>query len=174
MKNIENSKTWNLVISVIDKVIAQNISTKENKDIIIAIGGCMMQEEHITEKIKTHPNIEVVQGEVKEPSTDVPLIVATGPLAQAVVMLATAPKSNSAYLAYDAAAADVRSGKGMKMPDYLRDSMQPAADKNKAYVYPHPYPKHYYIQQYLPDDHLNAHYYTPSEQGHEAKLKPRK
>ena len=81
------------------------------------------------------------------------------PLAQAVVLLATAPKSNSAYLAYDAAAEDVRSGKGMKMPDYLRDSMQPAADHNKAYVYPHPYPKHYVIQQYLPDDLADRIYY---------------
>jgi len=81
------------------------------------------------------------------------------PLAQAVVLLATAPKSNSAYLAYDAAAEDVRSGKGMKMPDYLRDSMQPAADGNKAYVYPHPYPRHYVIQQYLPDDIADRKYY---------------
>ncbi len=81
------------------------------------------------------------------------------PLAQAVVLLATAPKSNSAYLAYDAAAEDVRNGKGMKMPDYLRDSMQPAADGNKAYVYPHPYPRHYVIQQYLPDDIADRNYY---------------
>ena len=81
------------------------------------------------------------------------------PLAQAVVMLATAPKSNSAYLAYDVAAEDVRSGKGLKMPDYLRDSMQPSAERNKAYVYPHPYPGHYVIQQYLPDDIADRKYY---------------
>lgn len=82
------------------------------------------------------------------------------PLAQAVVMLCTAPKSNSAYLAYDAAAQDVRAGKGLHMPDYLRDSMQPAADKNRAYIYPHPYPKHYVLQQYLPDDLAGKTYYT--------------
>lgn len=82
------------------------------------------------------------------------------PLAHAVVLLATAPKSNSAYLAYDAAAQDVRAGHGMCMPDYLRDSMQPAADKNRAYVYPHPYPKHYVLQQYLPDDIADRHYYA--------------
>lgn len=81
------------------------------------------------------------------------------PLAQAVIMLATAPKSNSAYLAYDAAAEDVRAGRGMKMPDYLRDSMQPSAEKNKNYVYPHPHPKHYYPQQYLPDDIKDRKYY---------------
>lgn len=81
------------------------------------------------------------------------------PLAHAVVLLATAPKSNSAYLAYDAAAQDVRGGKGMAMPNYLRDSMQPAADKNRAYVYPHPYPKHYVLQQYLPDDVADRRYY---------------
>ena len=81
------------------------------------------------------------------------------PLAQAVVMLCTAPKSNSAYLAYDLAAQDVRAGKGLHMPDYLRDSMQPAADKNRAYIYPHPYPKHYVLQQYLPDDLAGKVYY---------------
>ena len=81
------------------------------------------------------------------------------PLAQAVVMLCTAPKSNSAYLAYDLAARDVREGKGLHMPDYLRDSMQPAADKNRAYIYPHPYPKHYVLQQYLPDDLAGKTYY---------------
>lgn len=74
-------------------------------------------------------------------------------------MLCTAPKSNSAYLAYDLAAQDVRAGKGLHMPDYLRDSMQPAADKNRAYIYPHPYPKHYVLQQYLPDDLAGKVYY---------------
>ena len=80
-------------------------------------------------------------------------------LAQAVVYLATLPKSNSAHDAYFAALEDVKSGKGQHMPDYIRDSMQPSANKNAAYVYPHPYPNHYYPQQYLPDDIKDHVYY---------------
>lgn len=106
-----------------------------------------------------YPMAAVIVNSLIDSAKQLGLPEARIPLAEAVVLLATAPKSNSAYLAYDAAAADVRSGKGMKMPDYLRDSMQPAADKNKAYVYPHPYPKHYYIQQYLPDDIADRKYY---------------
>ncbi len=80
-------------------------------------------------------------------------------LAEAVIYLATLPKSNSAHDAYALAAEDVRSGKGQHMPDYIRDSMQPSANKNKDYVYPHPYPNHYYPQQYLPDDIKDRIYY---------------
>lgn len=80
-------------------------------------------------------------------------------LAEAVIYLATLPKSNSAHDAYALAAEDVRSGKGLHMPDYIRDSMQPSANKNKDYVYPHPYPNHYYPQQYLPDDIKDRVYY---------------
>ena len=81
------------------------------------------------------------------------------PLAQAVVFLATLPKSNSAYEAYALASKDVQNGLGLHMPDYIRDSMQPSANKNAGYVYPHPYPNHYYAQQYLPDDIKNRVYY---------------
>lgn len=81
------------------------------------------------------------------------------PLAEAVLFLATLPKSNSAYEAYASAAEDVRTGKGMHIPDYIRDSYQPSAKHNKDYVYPHPYPNHYYAQQYLPDDIKDRKYY---------------
>ena len=81
------------------------------------------------------------------------------PLAQAVIFLATLPKSNSAYNAYAAAASDIRSGRGMNIPDYIRDSYQPSAKHNKDYVYPHDYPDHYYAQQYLPDDVKDKKYY---------------
>ena len=80
-------------------------------------------------------------------------------LAEAVVYLATLPKSNSAHDAYFAAAEDVRRGLGQRMPDYIRDSTQPSADKNRGYVYPHTYPNHYYKQQYLPDDIKDRVYY---------------
>ncbi len=80
-------------------------------------------------------------------------------LAQAVVYLATLPKSNSSHDAYFAALEDVKNGRGMNMPDYIRDSMQPSANKNAGYIYPHPYPNHYYPQQYLPDDIKDRIYY---------------
>lgn len=81
------------------------------------------------------------------------------PLAEAVVFLATLPKSNSAYNAYAAAAADIHAARGMNMPDYIRDSNQPSADKNRAYVYPHDCPNHWTAQTYLPEDIKNRVYY---------------
>ena len=68
-------------------------------------------------------------------------------------MLATAPKSNSAYLAYDAAAADIRAGRGSELPAHLRSPLF------KGYKYPHDYPNHWVEQQYLPDDLKNRRYY---------------
>lgn len=76
------------------------------------------------------------------------------PLVDAAVLLATAPKSNSAYLAYAAAAADIEKGKGQVIPPYMRPSNQ-----YDGYKYPHDYENHYVKQQYLPDDLKNAHYY---------------
>jgi len=76
------------------------------------------------------------------------------PLAEAAVLLATAPKSNSSYLAYAAAAEDIAAGKGQVMPPYLRPSNQ-----FEGYKYPHDFENHYVKQQYLPDDLKNAHYY---------------
>ena len=81
------------------------------------------------------------------------------PLAEAAIYLATLPKSNSAYTAYGEAAEDVKNGRGVRVPDYLRDSMQPSAEHNKDYVYPHDYPSHYYPQRYLPEDVAHKHYY---------------
>ena len=118
-----------------------------------------------------YPMASVIVNSLIDSAKQLGLPEARIPLAQAVVMLATAPKSNSAYLAYDAAAEDVRAGKGMKMPDYLRDSMQPSAQGNKDYVYPHPYPKHYVIQQYLPDDIADRKYYEFGDNKNELAAK---
>ncbi len=80
------------------------------------------------------------------------------PLSNAVIMLATAPKSNSAYLAYDAALEDYKAGLGLSLPKYLRPS-----DRYDGYKYPHDYPNHYVKQQYLPDDIAGNHYYEYGE-----------
>jgi putative ATPase len=80
------------------------------------------------------------------------------PLAEAAIFLATCPKSNSAYLAYDGALADIQKGKGLSIPPHLR----PVNDF-AGYLYPHDYPGHYVVQQYLPDDLKGKRYYRFGE-----------
>ena len=84
------------------------------------------------------------------------------PLSAAALMLATAPKSNSAESAIDAAWADVEAGKGRNVPAHLQSPLF------KGYKYPHDYPSHYVKQQYLPDDIKNAQYYRYGANKNEA------
>ncbi len=83
------------------------------------------------------------------------------PLAEACLLLATAPKSNSAYMAIDRAAADVRAGHVGPFPRELQNVHADGAgfEREQGYKYPHDYPGHWVRQQYLPDDLKNAHYY---------------
>ena len=76
------------------------------------------------------------------------------PLANAAILLATAPKSNSAYMALHAAKEDIEAGRGKDIPTHLCSPMF------KGYKYPHDYENHYVKQQYLPDDIKNKQYYT--------------
>ena len=76
------------------------------------------------------------------------------PLANAALLLATAPKSNSAYLAVAAARADVEQGLGKTVPQHLQSPLF------KGYRYPHDYTYHYVKQQYLPDDLKGKKYYV--------------
>lgn len=88
------------------------------------------------------------------------------PLGDAVVLLATSPKSNSAYLAMDAALADVRNGAVGDFPRHLRNVHCDGADaeiRGQHYLYPHDYPDHYVKQQYLPDDLKDRVYYVYGE-----------
>ncbi len=88
------------------------------------------------------------------------------PLADAVVLVATSPKSNSAYLAYGAAEADVQSGNFGAIPRRLQNKHFDGEDnpnKGQFYIYPHDYPNHWVKQQYLPDAIKDAVYYTPGE-----------
>ena len=75
------------------------------------------------------------------------------PLANAAIMLATAPKSNTAYSAMNSALADIFAGKGQNVPKHLR------SPRFEGYKYPHDYPNDWVKQQYLPDDLINANYY---------------
>ena len=83
------------------------------------------------------------------------------PLAQAVVLLATAPKSNSVYEGIAAARADVRAGKAGDIPRELQNVHADSAgmEREQGYKYPHNYGHHWVRQQYLPDAIKNAHYY---------------
>lgn len=90
------------------------------------------------------------------------------PLAQAVVDLCLSPKSNSSYLAIDAALADIRKGRIGQIPDHLRDShYQGAKELNRGvgYQYPHDHALAWLPQQYLPDGLTNRKYYQPKETG---------
>ena len=87
------------------------------------------------------------------------------PLANAVVMLATSPKSNASHDAYFAAKADVEAGLGKEIPEHLRSPLY------KGYKYPHSFENHYVKQQYLPDDIKNKKYYSYGDNKNERAAK---
>lgn len=98
------------------------------------------------------------------------------PLAEAVVYLATAPKSNAAYMALDAAIADVRAGKIGRVPKPLRDAHYPGAKRlghGKGYRYSHDSEFGVVTQQYLPDVLKGTEYYTPTNNGNEREVSAR-
>lgn len=97
-------------------------------------------------------------------------------LAEAVVHLATAPKSNAAYLGIDAALADVRAGKVGTVPAHLRDAHYAGAKElghGKGYKYAHDAPHAVARQQYLPDVLQGTRYYTPTDRGFERSVTER-
>lgn len=95
-------------------------------------------------------------------------------LAQAALLLASAPKSNSAIKAVDKALADVRTRARGNVPAHLRDSHYSGAAKlghGLDYRYPHDYPNHYVKQQYLPDNLAGTVYYEPGDNKNERALR---
>jgi putative ATPase len=94
-------------------------------------------------------------------------------LAQAVVHLATAPKSNASYNGINSATADVRAGRSGTVPAHLRDAHYPGAKAlghGKGYVYSHDAPHGVAEQQYLPDPLVGREYYTPTDRGAERDI----
>ena len=83
------------------------------------------------------------------------------PLAEAALLLATAPKSNSVVVGIDRATTDVRAGKAGPIPRELQNVHADGTgfEREQGYKYPHDYPGHWVEQQYLPDNLKNAHYY---------------
>jgi putative ATPase len=97
-------------------------------------------------------------------------------LAQAVVHLATAPKSNSVTTALGAAMTDVRAGKGGPVPKHLRDAHYTGSrglGHGRGYRYPHDDPRGVVKQQYVPDDLVGVDYYQPSGHGAERAVEER-
>ena len=87
------------------------------------------------------------------------------PLGDAAVLMATAPKSNSAYLALYAAMADVRAGRTGDYPRHLQNvhADSTGLEREQGYLYPHNFPHHYVKQQYLPDQLAGVRYYEYGE-----------
>lgn len=100
-----------------------------------------------------YPMAAVITRACCESAMDLGMPEARIPLANAAMLLATAPKSNSAYMAVNDAMADVEQGKGREVPLHLQSPLF------RGYQYPHEYPNHYVEQQYLPDDLRSKQYY---------------
>ncbi|MBE6068336.1 MAG: replication-associated recombination protein A [Clostridium lundense] len=95
------------------------------------------------------------------------------PLAEAVLLLATSPKSNSAVMAIDKALSDIKSRDVGDIPEHLKDAHYSGAEalgRGKEYKYPHNYKNHYVKQQYLPNNIKEAVYYTPGTNKMEEKI----
>lgn len=96
------------------------------------------------------------------------------PLADAVILVALAPKSNSGEAAIDAAMADIHKGKTGSIPRTLQNKHYDSAEvqnKGQFYQYPHDFPNHWVDQQYLPDTLLGARYYSFGENKNEQSFK---
>ena len=95
-------------------------------------------------------------------------------LAQAVTYVASAPKSNAAYMAVDKALSVVRESRTAPVPTYLCDAHYKGAAKlgrGLGYKYTHDYPNHYVEQQYLPDAYKDMKFYEPTENGYEQTIR---
>ena len=104
-----------------------------------------------------YPQAAAVVRACCESAVELGLPEAQIPLIHAAILLATAPKSNTAYAALAAAMADVEQGKGATVPLHLRSPLF------KGYIYPHDYTCDYVPQQYLPDDLKDRQYYKPGD-----------
>ena len=96
------------------------------------------------------------------------------PLADAAILVALAPKSNSAYCALDSAIADIKAGKAGPIPRNLQNKHYDSAEverKGQFYQYPHDAPHHWLPQQYLPDSLLGARYYQYGENKNEQSFR---
>ena len=97
-------------------------------------------------------------------------------LAQAAVYLATAPKSNALYVAYQEVERDVREAPNMPVPLHIRNaptSLMKDLGYGKDYKYPHDYPDHFVPEEYLPENLRGRTYYRPADLGFEREIRKR-
>ena len=106
---------------------------------------------------QAYPLAAVVTRACVESAKDLGLPEAAIPLANATILLATAPKSNAAETAILAANEAVKAGRGVQIPLHLQSPLY------KGYKYPHDYENHYVAQQYLPTDLRGKQYYKFGE-----------
>lgn len=109
-----------------------------------------------------HPQAIVIVKACVDSAFQLGLPEAQLPLSEAAILLATAPKSNSACMAIGAASADIRNGKSGDIPRELQNvhADSTGMERGQNYKYPHDYPNHWVKQQYLPDLIKNAAYYA--------------
>ena len=113
-----------------------------------------------------YPQIIPIVKAAVDTALQVGLPEAALPLADAVLLVCLAPKSNTAHDAINAALADVRAGKTGPVPRQLQNVHYDGADaavRGQHYLYPHSYPGHWVAQQYLPDALVGTTYYTPGD-----------
>ena len=121
-----------------------------------------------------YPQIIPIVKAAVDTAREVGLPEARIPLADAVILVATAPKSNSAYNAINEAMTDIERGIGGDIPRQLQNKHfdgEDAVVRGQHYKYPHDYPNHYANQQYLPDEIKNKQYYRFGTNKTEQKCK---
>ncbi|MDI6732799.1 MAG: replication-associated recombination protein A [Planctomycetota bacterium] len=122
------------------------------------------------------PQALVIAIAAKEAVDFVGMPEADNALAQAAIYLATAPKSNSIYTAYNKVKEDVQKTFSAPVPLHLRNpetALMAKLGYGKDYKYPHNFPQHFIKQNYLPENLKNAKYYQPSDSGFEKEIKKR-
>lgn len=121
-----------------------------------------------------HPQIIPIVKSAVDAAMFVGLPEARIPLADAVILVATSPKSNSGEMAIDAALSDVNKGVGGEIPRHLKNKHFDGEDalvKGQNYKYPHDYKNHYVKQLYLPENIKNKRYYLYGDNKNEQKYK---
>lgn len=122
-----------------------------------------------------YPNLIPIIKSLTDIAREVGLPEARIPLADAVIMAALSPKSNSAYKAINSAFKDIKSGKNYDIPRHLKnihcDSSNADTSNLKKYLYPHDYENHTVNQQYLPDEIKNKKYYYPQNNKNESAFR---
>lgn len=121
-----------------------------------------------------YPQIIPIVKSAVDIAMEVGLPEAQIPLADAVILVANSPKSNSGVSAIETVMADIQKGDTYKPPRHLQNKHFDGEDaqiKGQHYMYPHAYPKHYVNQQYLPDEIKNKKYYNFGDNKTEQKFK---